>query len=61
MGKYVCERYFEDDDKNNSILAPFIDCHGPGRTVSGKPNIHNGSINNAKQLSIDVSFNTSSL
>ena len=27
-------------------------CHDAGRTVSGEPNIHSGSINNAEQFSI---------
>ena len=35
-----------------------IDCHDAGRTVSGEPNIKSGSINNAEQFSIDVSFST---
>ena len=40
------------------ILAPLIDCHVPGRNVSGEPNIHSDSFNNAEQFSIDVSFKT---
>ena len=35
MGKYVFDSYFDGDDKKNEILAPFIDCHDPVRTVSG--------------------------
>ena len=42
----------------NAILAPLIDCHDPGRIVSGEPNIHSGSFDNVEQYSIDVSFNT---
>ena len=58
MGKYVFERHFDDEDQKNVILAPLIDCHDPGRTVSGEPITHSGSFNNAVQFSIDVTFNT---
>ena len=56
--KYVFERHFDGADQKNAILAPLIDCHDQGRTVSGEPNIHSGSFNNAEQFSIDFSFNT---
>ena len=59
MVKHVFERHFDGDDQNNLILAPLIDCHDPGRTVSREPNIHSGSFNTAEQFSIDVSSNTS--
>ena len=36
MGKYVFGRYFDGDDQKKAILAPFIDCHDPGRTFSGQ-------------------------
>ena len=58
MGKYVFERHFDGTYQKNAILAPFIDCHDPGRTVSRELNIHSGSFNNAEQFSINVSFNT---
>ena len=40
MGHYQVknERHFDGDDKNYVILAPLIDCHVPGRTVSGELN-----------------------
>ena len=56
--KYALERYFDVDDQNNAVLAHLVDCHDIGRTVSRKPNIHSGSLNNADPFSIDVSFNT---
>ena len=56
--EYVFERHFDGDDQKSAILAPLIDCHDPDRTVSGEPNMHSGSFNNAEQFSIDVSFNT---
>ena len=37
MGKYVIERHFDGDDLKNEILAPLIDCHDSGRTVSWEP------------------------
>ena len=39
--KNIIDLYFDGDDQNtcNAILAPLIDCHDPGRTVSGEPNI----------------------
>ena len=39
-------------------FTTLIDCHDPGRTVSGKPNINSGTFNNAEQFSIDVSSKT---
>ena len=48
MGKYVSECHFDGDDQKNAILAPSIDCDDPGRIVSGEPNIHIGSFNNAE-------------
>ena len=48
-----------------TCVIPIIDCHDPGRSVSGEPNIDStsgepnidsGSLNNAKQFSIDVFF-----
>ena len=48
----------DGDDQNNAVLAPLIDCHDPGRTVSRETNINSGSLNNADQISIDVSFHT---
>ena len=39
-------------------MAPLIDCHDPGRTVSREPNMHNVFFYNADQFSIGVSFNT---
>ena len=53
----VFERHFGYEDQKNATLAPLIDCHDPGRTVSREPNIHSGSLNNAEQFSIDVNFN----
>ena len=50
MGKYVFERHFYDDDQKNAILAPLMECHDPGRTVSREPNIHSGSLNNAESF-----------
>ena len=58
MGKYVFERHFDGADQKNTILAPLIDCHDPGRIVSGEPNIHNCPFDNAEQFSIDVTFNS---
>ena len=43
VAKYVFERHFDD-------------CHDPGSTVSGEPNIRSGSFNNVEQFSMDVSF-----
>ena len=53
-------RKYHGDDQKNAILAPLIDYHDPGRTVSREPNIHcdSGSFKNAEQFSIGVSFNT---
>ena len=51
-------RKYHGDDQRNAILAPLIDCHDPGSTVSGEPNTHSGFFNNAEQFSIGVSFNT---
>ena len=42
-GKYIFERHFDGDDQKNAILAPLVDYHDPGRTVSREPNIHYGS------------------
>ena len=39
-------------NKKNAILAPLIDSHDPGRTVSMESNICSGSFNNAKRFSI---------
>ena len=50
MGKYVFERHFDGNNQKNAILAPLIDCHDLDRTVSGGPNIHSGSFNNAEYL-----------
>ena len=58
MAKYLFERHFAGDDQKNAILAPLVDCHDQGRTVSGEQNKNNCSFNNAEQYSIDVSFNT---
>ena len=58
MKKNALERYFDGDDQNNAVLAPLINCQDPGRTISREPNIHSGSLNNADQFSVDVSFNT---
>ena len=58
MGKYAFERDFDRDNQNNVILAPLIGCLDSGRTVSGEPNIHSSSFNNAEQFSMHVSFNT---
>ena len=55
-GETCFERHFDGDDHKIATLAPFIDCHDPGRTVSWEPNIHSGLFNNAEQFSIDVSF-----
>ena len=38
----------DGDDQNNAVLAPLINCHDPGRTVS-RENINSGSLNNAFQ------------
>ena len=38
--------------QKNVILAPFIHCHDPGRTVSREPNIHSGSFNNAEHSTL---------
>ena len=35
MGKYIFKRYFHGDGKKNAIPAPLMDCHDPGRIVSG--------------------------
>ena len=56
MGKYVFERQVDGNNQKNAILAPFIDCHNPSRTVSREPNIQ--TLNNAEQFSINVSFKT---
>ena len=50
MWKYVLERHFDGDNQNNAILAPLIDCHDPGRTVSVEQNIHSDSVNNAERF-----------
>ena len=34
------EIHFDSDNQKNAILAPLIDCHDPGRSVSREPNIH---------------------
>ena len=57
-GEICFERHFDGEDQKNAILAPLIDCHDPGRTVSREPNIQGGSFTNAEQFSIHVSFNT---
>ena len=43
---YVFERQFDGDNRTNTILSPLMDCHDPGRIVSGKPNIHSSSFDN---------------
>ena len=50
MGKYVFERHFDDVDQKNAILAPLIDSHDPGRTVSREPNIHSVFFNNSNSF-----------
>ena len=59
MGKYVFERHFDGDDQKNAILAPLINCHDPGKTVSRGHQTYtvSGSFNNAEQIFIDVSSN----
>ena len=57
LSLYFWETFWRRGPKN-AILALLIDCHGQWRTVSGEPNIHSCSFNNAKQFFIDVSFNT---
>ena len=58
MRKYVFERHFDGDDQTNAIFGPLMDCQDPGRIFSREPNIYSGSLNNAGEFSIDVSFNT---
>ena len=58
MEKYVFERHIEGDDYKYAAMAPLLDFHDLGRTVYSEPNIRIGSLNNAEQFSIDVSFST---
>ena len=59
MGKICFWETFWGENQKKASLAPLINCHDPGRTVSREPNILytvSGSFNNAEQFSIKCLF-----